>query len=140
MNTRKQIVNCLLKIHEYTIHENLKNCKALVAISTEQCVRILVHRQCVYCVTICSCSPIEMQIRLLGARETISVISQAKACYISTTYVQRTVYRSNVCTVLALYSFYPPEPKCITQSKTQMSQINFAKEPNLAPEPRCGQP
>ena len=33
------------------------------------------------------------------------------------------VYRSNV---LALYSFYPPEPKCITQSKTQRSQINFA--------------
>ena len=44
-----------------------------------------------------------------------------------------TVYRSNL---LALYSFYPPEPKCITQSKMQMSQINFAKEPNLAPEPQ----
>ena len=42
--------------------------------------------------------------------------------------------------VLALYSFYPPEPKCITQNKTQRSQINFAKEPNLAPELQSGQP
>ena len=43
--------------------------------STEQCVRILVFsRTQVHCVTVCSCSPIEMQIRLSGARKTISVI------------------------------------------------------------------
>ena len=52
-------------------------------------------------------------------------------------YTYSIVYRSNV---LALYSFYPPEPKCITQNKTQRSQINFAKEPNLAPEPRVDNP
>ena len=53
-----------------------------------------------------------------------------------TVQIYTSVYRSNV---LALYSFYPPEPKCITQNKTQRSQINLAKEPNLAPEPRSGQ-
>ena len=78
------------------------------------------------------CLPIEMQIKLLallGAREA-NIIAE------SMPFLQRmysTVYRSNV---LALYSFYPPEPKCITQSKMQRSQINFAKEPNLAPEPQ----
>ena len=46
-----------------------------------------------------------------------------------------TVYRSNV-SLLALYSFNRPEPKCITQSKMQRSQINFAKEPKFAPEPQ----
>ena len=92
----------------------------------------------VQCVTIFSCRPIEMQIRLLGARETISV-SQKHAIFLQRMYckVYCTVYRSNV---LALYSFYPPERKCIIQSKTQRSQINFTKEPNLATEPRCGQP
>ena len=65
-----------------------------------------------------------------SAREIISVISWPKACYF---YNVCTVYRSNV---LALYSFYSPEPKCITQSEMQRSQINFAKEPNLAPEPQ----
>ena len=50
---------------------------------------------------------------------------------------QKSSHPSNV---LALYSFNPPEPKCITQNKTQRSQINFDNEPNLAPEPRSGQP
>ena len=36
--------------------------------------------------------------------------------------------------------FYPPEPKCITKNKTQKNQINLAKEPNLVPERRSGQP
>ena len=44
------------------------------------------------------------------------------------------------CTRFTLKMHFLPEPKCITQSKTQRSQINFAKEPNLAPEPRSGQP
>ena len=48
-------------------------------------------------------------------------------------FLQRKLMNPNV---LALYSFYPPEPKCITQSKMQRSQINFAKELNLAPEPQ----
>ena len=37
---------------------------------------------------------------------------------------------------IVLVLFSPPEPKCITQSKTQRGQINIDKEPNLAPEPR----
>ena len=106
-----------------------------IGMSTEQCVGILVHRYTVYRYHngMPICLPIEMQIKLLGARETISVISEPKACYFYNVCSRCTVYRSNV---LALYSFYPPEPKCITQSKMQRSQINFAKEPNLAPEPQ----
>ena len=46
-----------------------------VGMRTKQCVRILVlSRTQVHCVTVCSGLPIEMQIRLRGARETISVI------------------------------------------------------------------
>ena len=44
-----------------------------IGISTEQCVRILVHRYTVYH-GMPICLPIKMQIKLLGARETISVI------------------------------------------------------------------
>ena len=45
-----------------------------IGMSTEQCVRILVHK---YTVNngMPICLPIETQIKLLGARETISVIS-----------------------------------------------------------------
>ena len=102
-----------------------------IVMSTEQCVRILVHRYTVYNGMPIICLPIEMQIKLHGARETISVISQPKPKSMLSLFLQRmystlsTVYLSNV---LALYSFYPPEPKCITQSKMQRSQINFAQE------------
>ena len=65
---------------------------------------------------------------------------------ISTTYIRctynckLTLYTCTVlsisfkATVLELYDFYPPEPKCITQSKSQRSQLNFT----VAPEPRSG--
>ena len=49
-------------------------------------------------------------------------------------------YEYNLFTFELCQKKLPPEPKCITQNKIRKNQINFAKEPNLVPEPRSGQP
>ena len=99
-----------------------------VAISTEQCVRM--------CKQYAAAALLKCKLGC-SARAKLFLLGKSMLYFYNVLVCTVYVYRSNV---LALYSFYPPEPNCITQSKTQRSQINFAKEPNLAPEPRCGQP
>ena len=87
------------------------------------------------CITVCLSSSLLKCKLSCSARAKLFINIIAK----SMLFIHRmysTVYRSNV---LALYSFYSPVPKCITQSKRQRSQINFAKGPNLALGHRSGQ-
>ena len=71
------VCTCTICTISSTVHiiREIREYFEYVGMSTEQCVRILVlivHSYTV--VTVCSCSPIEMQIRLRGARETIYLI------------------------------------------------------------------